>query len=64
MQLLILFLGFVLAFYLACWLLYNAIKKMAARDHLMPTMLLVLLAALLFLICWYCFKSWLVKLSE
>ena len=61
--LLSLFLGFVLAFYLACWVLYNAIKKMAARDHLIHTLLLVLLAAFLFVICWCCFKSWFVKLQ-
>jgi hypothetical protein len=63
MLLLSLFLGFVLAFYLACWVLYNAIKKMAARDHLTHTLLLVLLAAFLFFTCWCCFKSWFVKLQ-
>jgi hypothetical protein len=62
MLLLILFLGFVLAFYLACWVLYNAIKKIAARDHMLHTLVLVLLAACLFVICWCCFKSWFGKL--
>jgi hypothetical protein len=57
------FVGFIASFYLGCWVLYRGIKKLVQRDSLIHAIVLVLLAAGLFILCRLCFKGWYVRIN-
>lgn len=57
------FVGFIASFYLGCWVLYKGIKKVLQRDSLIHAIVLVLLAAGLFILCRLCFKGWYVRIN-
>lgn len=57
------FVGFIASFYLGCWVLYKAIRKIVQRDSLIHAITLMMLAAILFILCQYCFRSWYAKLN-
>jgi hypothetical protein len=57
------FVGFIGSFYLGCWVLYKGIKKIIQRDSFFHAIVLILLAAGLFILCSICFKGWYTRIN-